>query len=61
MMTTLAFDPTVDLRENLKIGEALLEKAGKLLARINSTLFAAIRQESLEKEVDYPGITHLRL
>ncbi len=52
-MTTLAFDQSVDLRENLKIGEALLEKAGKLLARINSTLFAAIRQESLEKEVDY--------
>jgi len=53
MMTTLTFDPSVDLRDNLIIGEVLLEKAGKLLERINSALFVAIRQESLEKDVDY--------
>lgn len=51
-MTTLAFNQAIYFRENLRNGENLLEKAGKLLARINSALLEATRRELVEKEVD---------
>lgn len=51
-MTTLAFSQTIRFRENLRNGESLLEKAGKLLARINSALLDVAYRGAVEKEVD---------
>lgn len=52
-MTTIAFDRTTSFSESISTGETLLEKSGKLLSRINSTLMEAVHQESVEKEVDF--------
>ncbi len=51
-MTTLTLNQANRFRENLRNGESLLEKAGKIIARINSTLLDAVRLEIVEKEVD---------
>lgn len=52
-MTTLAFDQAPNFRESLRVGEGLLEKAGKLLARINSAIVKAAYNKSLETEISF--------